>query len=436
VAASPEDLSFLVQSSERLLTRLREQPGLAVPAETRGGALAHHIRETIAALESAISADTASYALARLPQAKQTLTRNIRLYNALAWSIFDAVPWLTAPRRQLGLGVTYLLDEMALGIVGKEVDVVPVESAPYMYWTYSWPFRWIIEEHLGQTVATDRRPIVVAYPAEEVDSTLLHCALAHELGHPSADANDLVDAVLTPLASATKYKDALDVASRYLESIGIPVSNAREELEGRLDAWTEELLCDQLALAYLGPSFLFAFAAFLLSVTADEPGEDHPPTTLRLQFLTEQAKDAGWDTVVKARAPDIWKWLIQLAKTPLAAADPDVEFALNMCQEAEAEIRRVATDRVGPDRLLPGEFTDQADAIRELLDLRILPVEARIGGGGFATRSVVLAAWFHALHAAGNSPAAISEAVEGQEFQRFVGKALELGVTLNTWNQL
>jgi hypothetical protein len=49
--------------------------------------------------------------------------------------------------------------------------------------------------------------------------------------------------------------------------------------------WIEELLCDHLAIEAAGPSFMWSFALFVLPLGYGEPGEEHPPNTVRMRLV-------------------------------------------------------------------------------------------------------------------------------------------------------
>ena len=87
------------------------------------------------------------------------------MYAQLVWATHDAIGWLRREEQQpLDLGALYFADEIALALLGTGVEVVPVESPEYMYWTSSWPFEWLLEGKLGEELPDGPRPDRPRFP--------------------------------------------------------------------------------------------------------------------------------------------------------------------------------------------------------------------------------------------------------------------------------
>lgn len=85
------------------------------------------------------------------------------------------------------------------------------------------------------------------------------------------------------------------------------------------------LVCDALALALTGPSFLYASAAFL---PAPSPGAmgSHPYAADRLRLSLEQLKALGWGDYLAAATPTILMWVKSLQSATPPPATPQEEF--------------------------------------------------------------------------------------------------------------
>ncbi len=368
-----DDFAFLVATARRLIDQLAEEVAPHIATGRPGAVLAEHIDQTLRAISARVEHESARFAGTSSEVAKSTLARQVRLLVSLTWGIHEAMPWLDAPRRQLDLGTKFLVDEAALAMIGPPVEVLPVESQHYMYWTLSWPFESLWNGRLNEAMPRGTRPIVLAYPAREATSALLHGAFAHELGHPTVDHHNLLTAVADPVLTGTAYASEID-------GIWGPGTDAatvrhKEILSQRVEDWIEELLCDQLALAFLGPSFLFCFAGMALPVTWNEPQDQHPNATMRVRFMLNTVIDQGWDGLLSSDVPRIWEWFREAAATGPSLSDPVTKLLLSVCDDVETEIRKKAMETLG-DKIFDAEaYMQVSDRIAELLNNDILPAQ-------------------------------------------------------------
>ena len=441
MASHADSFQFVLASALRTLEQVEEDARVAHPAPGRGVALATHVKEMIALVRDRISVAQAAYGRARLPAAQQAVVRNLRLYTQLARALHQALPWLDPQSgSELDLGTNYFIDEAALAIVGKGVETVAVPDTTYMYSTLSWPFRIAALEHLKVDVATGTRPIVLFFPLKEARSVLFHTLFVHELGHSGVDEHDLVDAVLQPIQSDAAFMTNLAAARTYFESVGYDPTTAERLARGRLAGWIEELLCDALALQYLGPSYLFGFTSFVLASSWTDPSPTHPSPTLRVGLLVDQLTSLGWKDWFQDRRPSVWAWLEWAKGIPLPAMSPDHSFARDVALQQAGAIRKAAADQVASRSYVPNDFLSQENELAALLARRIIPAE--IGGVAVDRRNIMLAGWLYVLSVKpdgsprDDEPAALPAALSEQSFQRFLAKALELSTIAETWSGL
>jgi hypothetical protein len=433
VGVVDDDFAFLVATAGRLIDQLTDEVAPRAADKRRGAVLAKHIQQTLDAIRMRVERDRLRFASAKSDTARSTLTIQLRLLVSLTWVVHEAMPWLDPPRHQLDLGATFLIDEAALAMIGPPVEVLPIESNDYMYWTLSWPFEDLWDINLKQSMPRETRPVILAYPAREASSALLHGAFAHELGHAAVDHHSLLARVAGPALSSTDYLSALD--SIFGTKTDATTVRRKRGVGERLQDWIEELLCDQLALAYLGPSFLFCFAGMVLPVTWNEPQDQHPNATMRVGFLMNTIVVNEWSACVSDPLPDIWAWFEEAAATASTGADQATKLLIKICESAEDEIRRVTAETIGEGAFDAQGYSLVDERLSELLENDILP--AQLNSSTAADhRYILFAAWLHVIERHGRSPAAIPKALRERDYQRFIAKALEMSTTLRTWNEV
>jgi hypothetical protein len=441
VAGNADAFAFVLASARRTLGQVQSDYRLTSPTPGRGAALADHVSAMVNLIDTQVTRAEGQFAKAGAP-AQQALVRNVRLFTRLARALHESLPWLDrSGSAVLDLGTTYFVDEMASAIVGQGVETVCVPDSGYMYSTLSWPFRLTALKYLKVDVARGTRPIVLFFPLKEKDSVVLHAAFAHELGHAAADEHQLVQAVLQPLQGDAAFQAALAAAQAFISSTtGLDPTAAERVSRGRLADWTEELLCDALALQYLGPSYLFSFASFVLASNWTDPQPTHPPPTLRVGLLVDQLVALGWDPWLKDRFPDLWEWMLWVKGAALPPLTPDTEFLRDVVLQQAGDIRATAAGRLGGETYIPSAFTGQESDLCDLLARRILPVE--LAGVTVDRRNILLSGWTYTLkHEPDGSereagPAALAEALSELALQRFLGKALELSTIAELWRGL
>lgn len=427
------DLSFLVPRVSQEVALLKADPRLAAPSGTRGAALRDHVLDLIGAVEQRISASPASNAggLARKAYARSLRQAVVELQSA-----HRALPWLEATRTpHLNLGSLFLTEEYAGHLIGTNVDLVVVPDAEYMYSTTSWPFREYINGTPGFAPSNTRRPIVLNFPLTDADSVFLHPIFAHELGHSSVDEYDLTAAAVARVESEPAYHPERAAAVAAVKS-AMPTwtdADVDQWLDERLDAWSTELLCDALALDVAGVPFLFALASFVLALSYGEPGQDHPPNTLRFNLALQQATARGWDPYLMAIAPGIRDWLGGVSAEALTYSQQPFSFLVNALLRSADAFHELAAARTGANAIVPSECAAHASTAAELLSHSILPVEL---DEPLDRRGILAGGWEAAIARHGDSPHGFVAATSDRTLQELVGKALESSVVLEAWGQL
>jgi hypothetical protein len=435
LAPQDDDFAFVLAASRRLLRQISQEITSATPAGQRGEVLAGHALGALAAIQERVDAIDLRYPELNGEKAKKAASRALRFYSQLVWSTHHALQWLRGDESELlDLGALCLADELVLALLGPGVEVTPVESTDYMYSTSSWPLDWLLKEQLGEPIPESARPIpiVLAFPARERYTTLLHCLFAHELSHTAVRVHQLVDQALEPLKTKGEYENALNAACT---GVSLPPEVVAEYASARAEVWLEELCCDALAFALLGPAYLFAFAELGLSVGWSEPDDEHPSMAVRTRLLVEFAERTGWASFLSERLPTIWAWFAYAAEAPSVVKGAVETFAEQMCSHSFESIFRLAEACLGDRRFTLDKWKTHETNLAELLDNDILPIDCSDGSPA-SHPELLTACWLQVLRRHGDKPEAISEAVAEADYQRFVAKALEMSTTVRVWGEV
>jgi len=172
-----------------------------------------------------------------------------------------------------------------------------------------------------------------------------------------------------------------------------------------------------------------------LSVGWGEPDDEHPSMALRTKLLVSFSQRSGWFSFLEARLPSIGGWLQYAADGPSIVPSPVESFAERVCRNALDGILDRVEDALSDSRFTPDKWAEWESVLAELLENDILPTQAAEGAPA-PHASILLASWLQAIEAHGGTPASISLAVAEAEYQRFVGKALEMSTTLRIWEQM
>ncbi len=197
--------------------------------------------------------------------------------------------------------------------------------------------------------------------------------------------------------------------------------------------WVTELLCDDFAIAYAGPAYLYAFGAVVLPVSLTEPSKTHPPTSMRVGTMLESAMERGWHHRMKSSSAAVVAWLEWVAAVPTPTTDPEYYRELSQaCFECAKTIRTVTDARiVGP--MTVGAYDTVAAELEELMEHHILPAQ-HLDGSAMDRRSIWLAGWFEAFRRYGDSTKTLSAGLDDGELQQHVAKGIEMSFVLEHWD--
>ena len=495
------DHAFLIDSARRAIERLRDLDELsperwphreAHGSESHGRVLVAHVRRTLATIEAFLEEETRFARANRKswePDDWDSASDRVRLVSAFVARMQRGLPWLrSAMSPTLPHGPRYLVEEMAGLIVKAVVD--PVVHPDIMFATEPWPFTFelsLLEEHgIKLPVALEgTAPIVLSYPGADENTVLLHPLFGHELGHTAvmqsglSEDESMLDAVVDPMLSDAAFRSNLARAifdglafthpelhklpspgtdeqtdrvedAHEVESVAFEVAARYDTLERQLRSYAEELICDAVGIETMGPSYLFSFAAVVLSTSHDQPGRQHPPTVVRIRLMVEQLEESGWVDDLEERegsgyhpVPETIAWLKDVAGRAPTLEPGGLKFVVESLSEAGDRVRAAVRAHLGEGACFrPDHYEAVAENIADYLELFILPVESPPTqddegrprrGVAIERRSLLLAGWIYMFKELGDAPLTLSTSLLNDDFQLFLTKALEMSRVAEEW---
>lgn len=428
--ALSDDLATLREIGRRHVDDL----SLALPPSgesPRGAALVELVREALAAMASALASLPGEFSAAGDEKDRQAIVEKARGYTYQLRQLHMALPWIeSAFHSHVSQGTVLLFDEMAETMLGVRADVVPTPNESYMYAVRPKPFRSAFQS-VKKPYPAFSPPVIVYYPVGEVDSVFLHLIAAHELGHGAVLERDLIQGVQAAHGDLAPVFARLSDAADALHAVtGIDMTLATAEASRVFRSWLEEVLCDSLALSYLGPSFMLASAAFGVQFSGSTPGQSHPSNAFRTDLLLDQLDEMGWMPEFAASLPRVHSWLVDTANEPMdSSAAPHFEHVQDALKLLAPTIRRVAD--LGDLAFTPSMYADH-DELADLMRARILPAQL-LNGRPSHRRSVIYAGWLYAFGEYGDHPASLAKIAADRSLQAFVTKALEMSAVLQKW---
>lgn len=431
------DFEFLVTSVRRSIAQLRDCTVVhGAPSASRGGGLREHIDETLDAIDNRVDDSQRRFESAQEDVERLSLIDSLRLLNRNVTSMHEAAAWLKAVDEPgVHIGVLYFVDEAASAIIGVDADIVPVDDAGYQYATVSWPFARILTRLERQSTAASR-PVIVFFPPQETETVLLHSLFAHELAHSAIIEHKLVAETLRGHLGEKSFGSDFAALVKWLEgSWQLKAAEAEIRLTNNLTSWITELLCDAIAIEYLGPTYLLAFAAVVLSTSWSEPNQTHPPTTLRIGAMLTQLRQRGWEQHLEKAIPKTFRWLDGVGRIAQQPASPLEKFLVDWAEKLASDVSATAAARLGSHAYSPADFDPVTDEVMELLSRQILPSQLK-DDSPIDRRTILLAGWLQVFNLYNDSPSSLSEGIANNEFQDFLGTAMEMSAILETWKSL
>lgn len=234
--------------------------------------------------------------------------------------------------------------------------------------------------HLSENFA------VVSYPKVETSFVLLHCMIAHEIGHGLYKKEGLKNTLIPLVKIDKETKENLariiytaksveksgqvieeqikQFTLEIMEYVKIREKLSRLERETIPD-WIEELTADAIATLIFGPAYFFAFVNFVCSINyLDSYSKSHPSPRFRMRLIADLLKsgvpvnehnvsfDEVFDTTVKKRFEE-WHNIaekdVQISNPIYKTAEKSIEPILpQISDEAKNLVRKTLKSEYTP----------------------------------------------------------------------------------------
>jgi hypothetical protein len=214
------DQRFLDRSFREAVGAVRRQlaggPSLRLNA---GRALCDHASSILALIGGLSEQARADFASAHNDQERRAALRTLRRLVEVARELDHVLVHLQPQVGQLGLGTAYLVLELGRALIDPQVDLIETPLDASRFATLSWPFELLLSSGPArlQSAAQMRQrrsgplPVLVMYPRREAANVFLAPLLIHELGHPAAERNKLVEKLWSALREeAAKWPECLE----------------------------------------------------------------------------------------------------------------------------------------------------------------------------------------------------------------------------------
>lgn len=269
------------------------------------------------------------------------------------------------------------------------------------------------------------RPIVFNLPALDPSNALLSPLIAHEVSHTAVDRTLMAELERRCGAETQNLlEERLSAASAVGESA------SADDWAFLFRRWCEELICDVIALALTGPSFLYAFSCYA-PPTNVAVVNTHPPLRDRLSFHLRVLDQLGWTDVLTSTGAATYAWWQEIADEQLRVGSERERFLFDAIALVEEALISVSVAHVS--RPLRAETMSEIAGTVDHFRAGVPNIET--AGGALDTWQVVLAGWVAALLERGDAPTSLLAAMDDPGYSRLLIKALEMSSIVSKWKE-
>lgn len=319
-------------------------------------------------------------------------------------------------RTDVPIGMLVALDSAIDALLPAGADPVVHFDDAHMYSTLD------LYEALNWPQEGDPTPVAFFVPVLSPFNALMTPLLVHEIGH-------------TAILQANLGSAAMSVASDDLNALLTQhISDAETEMRfnvnTQLVGWVDELICDSLATAICGPSYLFSAASFLPATAHDDPTSSHPFPSDRLRFCLASLETTGWGNFMATTCPETVEWL-QRQATPSEPAPGHERFMRDACEALAPAIESTVRDHVSS--VIDAE-TYAAVAPHALDQLRMGVPASEINQVPIAPWQILVLGWQRSFELHGDSPATLAKAPNDHELSQVLLRAIEMAQIRRLWS--
>jgi len=243
-------------------------------------------------------------------------------------------------------------------------------------------------------IPTDLPPKIfrVAIPKVEFDQALLHCILAHEIGHPLFRELEIEQKVSPISVGERRINDLYEQLKATVEKAK-PDGTQRELPFGEvmfkafvtenvnriIPTWVEEIGSDMFGFMTFGPAYVLAFIYFCSSVfRLNSASESHPPPRFRIKTLLDRMEVEFPPEGLGCKTREFLNTWREIARREPINLNPLQQIALDTIQEQGVVDRLYnAIQQSLPDdkRYSKARYAEEVGPLTELIDAMIPPAE-------------------------------------------------------------
>lgn len=319
-------------------------------------------------------------------------------------------------RTDVPIGMLVALDSAIDELLPAGADPVVHFDDAHMYSTLD------LYEALSWPQESNPTPVAFFVPVLSPFNALMTPLLVHEIGHTA-----ILQANLGSTAMSAASDDLNALLAQYLSDVE---TETRFRINTQLVGWVDELICDRLATAICGPSYLFSAASFLPATAHDDPTNSHPFPSDRLRFCLASLESTGWSEFFTTTCPVTVEWLRRQA-TPGKPASEHERFMRDACEVLEPAIESTVAIHV-PQAIDANEYA--AIAPQALDQLRMSVPASEINQEPIAPWQILVLGWQRSFELFGDSPATLAQAPNDPELSRVLLRAIEMAQIRRLWS--
>ena len=319
-------------------------------------------------------------------------------------------------RTDVPIGMLVALDSAIDALLPAGADPVVHFDDAHMYSTLD------LYEALSWRQEDAPTPVAFFVPVLSPFNALMTPLLVHEIGHTA-----ILQANLGSTAMSAASDDLNALLARYVTDAE---TEMRFKIHTQLVGWVDELICDSLATAICGPSYLFAAASFLPATAHDDPTSSHPFPSERLRFCLASLESSGWSDFMTSTCPETVGWLQWRATSD----EPETEqerFMREACEALAPAIEAAVTNHVSV------AIDAQAYAViapHALDQLRMSVPASEINQEPIEPWQILVLGWQRSFELYGDSPASLAKAPYDPELSRVLLRAIEMAQIRRLWS--
>ena len=319
-------------------------------------------------------------------------------------------------RTDVPLGMLVALDSAIDALLPAGADPVVHFDDAHMYSTLD------LYEALSWPRGSEPTPVAFFVPVLSPFNALMTPLLVHEIGHTA-----ILQADLGSTAMSVASDDLNALLAQYVSDVE---TETRFKVHTQLVGWVDELLCDSLATAICGPSYLLAAAAFLPATAHDDPTSSHPFPSDRLRFCLASLESTGWSDFMATTCPETVGWL-QRRATPGDPISGQERFLRDACEALAPAIESTVTNHVS---VAIDAEAYAAVAPHALDQLRMSVPASEINQEPIGPWQILVLGWQRSFELYGDSPTTLAQAPNDPELSRVLLRAIEMAQIRRLWS--